>query len=282
MPVTGGIKFFDQSKADSRTGAFIGGASSGLPAAPFIIDRNKYTRWLSVGSNDTIMEFVIVEFPEQRTVSRLFLLDLNFKWLEILWWDGFAWVPFSGVTALNGQSLVVARYTNYTETSSYFEISPVTTDQIMIRAKETHIANQQKYLNSFVATNELGTFQGFPVIRDATKDKKLRKSILLNGRAFVVKSLEVMRFSIDFKNYPAPTPYSDDLDLVYDLFDRDDNFLIWLCGGRNGDPYFKYQLRGFRIEDLIEVQVTNIFKDSYKNNFYNGTVKLKLILEEAA
>lgn len=88
-----------------------------------------------------------------------------------------------------------------------------------------------------------------------------------------------MRFSIDFKNYPAPL--QADLDLIYNLFDRDDNFLTWTCGGRNGEPYFKYQLRGFRIEDVIETQVVNIFKDSYRNNFYNGTVRLKLKLEEA-
>jgi len=131
-----------------------------------------------------------------------------------------------------------------------------------------------------VISNEIGTLQGYPIVKDATKDRKLRKSILLNGRSFITKSLEVMRFTIDFKNYPPGL--EDDLNLVYSLFDRDENFLTWLCGGRSGDPYFKYQLRGFRAEDLIETQVVNIFKDSYRNNYYNGVVKLKLSLEESS
>ena len=155
----------------------------------------------------------------------------------------------------------------------------MTTDRIEITATKTQIADEQKYLNSFVVGNEIGTLEGFPVVRDVTKDKKLRKSILLNGRSYIEKSLEVFRCWIDFKNYPPGL--EDDLDLVYDLFDRDEDFYVWLCGGRAGEPWFKYALRGWRLQDLILTQTVTSFKDKYRKNIYNGVVDLKLNLEEA-
>jgi hypothetical protein len=280
MTISGGIKFFEPNLADSKTGATVT-ASTGQPAAPFILDRNKYTFWRSVGSDDLTVETLEITLDSSQAISRLFLVNHNFKTLQALWWDGGGWVEFQNVTGINSVESAVIIEAAYALNTAYYEFDEVTTDKIIITTKETQTPDQEKFLNSFIVTNELGTLQGFPNIKDATKDKKLRKSTMLNGRSFIDKSLEVIRFTVDFKNYPAPTPYADDLDLVYSIFDRDENFLVWLCGGRNGDPYFKYQLRGFRIEDIIEVQTVNIFKDSYRSNYYNGTVKLMLKLEEA-
>lgn len=278
MPVTGGIKFFEPNFADSKTGATATGSGGG---ASFILDRNQYTVWRSIGSSDTVTETLTITLSESAAFSRLFLARHNLKDYTVKYWGGASFIDFANVTGVNSATSSVISETTFVFGSSYYEFDAVTTDKIQIKMLKTQIPNQEKFLNSFVATTELGTLAGFPIIKDATKDKKLRKSTLLNGRSLITKSLEVMRFAIDFKNYPAPTPYDADIDLVYNLFDRDDNFLVWLCGGRAGDPYFKYQLRGFRLEDLIEVQTVNVFKDSYRKNYYNGPVRLKLNLEEA-
>ena len=277
MTISGGIKFFDLNLADSKTGA-TATASSGDPSADFILDRNQYTVWRSVGSDDTTTETVEITLDAPETFSRLFLLRHNFKEF-IVEYDDSGWTDFSNVIGINGVTSSVISETDYAADSAYYEFDTVTTDKIRISATKTQVADEEKFLNSFAVCEELGTLEGFPIIKNATKDKKLRKSTLLNGRSFVTKSLEVMRFSLDFKNYPASL--LNDLDLLFSLFDRDDNFLVWLCGGKNGEPYFKYQLRGFRIEDLIEMQVVNIFKDSYRKNYYNGVVRMKLSLEEA-
>lgn len=277
MSVTGGIKFFDENLADSKTGATVT-ASSGDPSADSILDRNQYSVWRSVGSDDTTTETLEITLDSSQSFSRLFLIRHNFKEFNVKYWSG-AWVDFSNVVGVNGATSSVISETAYAANTAYYEFDEVTTDKILISATKTQVTDEEKFLNSFVIGSELGTLQGYPTIKDATKDKKLRKSILLNGRSFITKSLEVFRTSIDFKNYP-PT-YPDDLDLVYDLFDRDKNFHVWLCGGRNGEPYFKYQLRGFRLEDLVLVQTVNIFKDRYRKNIYTSAVDMQLKLEEA-
>lgn len=277
MAITGGIKFFDENLADSKTGADAV-ASSGDPSADFILDRNQYTVWRSVGSDDTTTETLEITLAASESFSRLFLARHNFKEFKVEYWSG-AWVDFSNVIGVNGATSSVISETAYEENTAYYEFDEVTTDRILISATKTQVVDEEKFLNSFVVTSELGTLEGFPIIKDATKDKKLRKSILLNGRSFVTKSLEVFRTAIDFKNYPPGL--EDDLNLSYSLFDRDNNFYVWLCGGRSGEPYFKYQLRGYLLEDLILVQTVNIFKDKYRKNIYNNPVSLQVKLEEA-
>lgn len=277
MSITGGIKFFDQNLADSKTGADVV-ASSGDPSADYILDRNQYTVWRSVGSDDTTTETLEITLSASETFSRLFLIRHNFKEFTVKYWTG-SWVDFSNITGINGTTSSIISETVYDANTAYYEFDEVTTTKILITATKTQVADEEKFLNGFVVNSELGTLQGYPIIKDVTKDKKLRKATLLNGRSFVTKSLEVFRTAIDFKNYPPLL--TDDLDLIYYLFDRDSNFFVWLCGGRNGEPYFKYQLRGFRIEDLILVQTVNIFKDKYRKNTYSSMVDVKLRLEEA-
>lgn len=279
MAITGGIKFFDKNKADSLTGA-MAIASSGNPSAGFILDRSNFTVWRSVGSDDTTTETITITLPTSQTFNRLFLLRHNFKEFTVKFFDGFSFVDFVNVVGINGITTSGISETVYALGSSYYEFDSVTTTQIEITVTKTQVVNEEKFLNSFVVTPELGTLVGFPIIKNVTKDRNLRKSTLLNGRVFVDKSIEVMRFLIDFKNYPPLLTL--DLDLLVTLFDRDDNFLVWLSGGRDGIPFFKRQLVGFRIEDLIQVQVVNVFKDSYRKNTYVSMVNQKLNLEEAS
>jgi len=281
MAVTGGIKFFDENLADGKTGT-TATATSGNASAPFILDRNNYTFWRSVGSDDTTTEDIEIVFPAQIQFDRIFLVNHNFKEFSILRYTvGF--VPIVGdVIGVNGVppsgSPSNLREVAYSYNTAYYEI-PIATTRLLITVQKTQIPDEEKFLGQVVLTNELGTLVGYPIVRDATKDKKQRKSILLNGRSFVTKSIEVFRCLVDFKNYPPGL--DDDLDLVYQLFDRDNSFFVWLCGGRTGDPYFKYSLRGWRLQDLHLVQTVNIFKDKYRKNLYNSVVDVKLGLEEA-
>ena len=279
MTITGGIKFFDQNIVDSQTDATVT-ASTGVSSANFILDRNKYTVWRSSGSSDITIETLEIELTVFDFFDRLFLVNHNFKSYTVKYWSGSAWVDFVNVTGLNGISLSNISESNYSVSSSYYEFDQVLTSKILITIQTTQIPNAEKYLNTFVIAPELGTLIGFPIVKTVTKNKNIRKAKLLNGRVFVNKSIETMKFSIDFKNYPPGL--DNDLNLTRVLFERDDSFFVWLCGGREGTPYFKYQLPGFRIEDLIQMQVTNVFNDKYRNNFYNGVINLKLRLEEAA
>jgi hypothetical protein len=82
-----------------------------------------------------------------------------------------------------------------------------------------------------------------------------------------------------FKNYPARL--EADIDLMFQLHDLDETFLIWLCGGRDGAPYFRKQLRGYRLRDIIPVQVVASIKPIYSNNVFINSVNFSMQFKEA-
>jgi len=127
MAITGGIKFFDKNKADSLTGA-MAIASSGDPSAGFILDRNNFTVWRSVGSDDTTTETITVTLSSSQTFNRLFLLRHNFKEFTVKYWNGFSFVNFVNVVGINGIATSGISETVYALGSSYYEFDSVTTD----------------------------------------------------------------------------------------------------------------------------------------------------------
>jgi len=208
----------------------------------------------------------------------LFLIDHNFKNFKVEYDASSVWTAFSNVEAIDGVKSGILETVNAFSTS-YYEFDSVTTSSFRITANTTQTANEEKFATFLTTTEELGTLEGFPEVKNVTKDRNLRKKETLNGRLFIQKSIEVKKFDIQFKDYPSYL--TGDLSLIEDLFDMDAAFNVWLCGGRQGSTYFGYQFKGFATRDLIQVQVTNNFRDSYRKNFYNGAVKMKLTLEES-
>ena len=277
MAITGGIKFFESYKTLASEGNFAT-ASTGDPSANFALDRNDFTCWRSSGSDDLTTETWELTFFESTTIDRLFIINHNFKEF-VIEYDDSGFTDFSNVVGIDGELVSGISETTFSEDTAYYEFDSVTTTKIRIQVTKTQVVDAEKFLTTFVATIELGTLEGFPNIAPVSKDKNIRKKETLNGRIFVQKSLETKRYNLDFKNYPAELP--DDLNLIISLFDSDDPTLVWLCGGRRGEPFFKFTLVGFRLRDLIQMHITAPFNDSYRNNLYNGTVKMKVKLEEA-
>ena len=276
MPITGGIKFFESLKtlaSDGNTSA----ASSGDPSANFALDRNEFTCWRSSGSDDTITETWEFTFATVTTFDRLFIISHNFKEF-VIQYDSSGFVDFSNVIGIDGPLVGGISETLFSDDTAYYEFDAVTTTKIRITVTKTQVADEEKFLTTFIATIERGTFIGFPGITNVSKDRNIREKTTLNGRMFIQKSIEVKQFDISFKNYPADIP--TDLNLLISMFDDDSPSLVWLCGGRRNSPFFKFTIAGFRLRDLIQMHISNPFKDSYKNNFYNGVVKMKARMKE--
>ena len=94
-----------------------------------------------------------------------------------------------------------------------------------------------------------------------------------------MKSDEIFQTTLDFKDYPASL--SDDIDIMFSLQDIETNFLIWLCGGKYGSNYFKKQMRGYRLRDVIAVQMTEALKPIYSKNVFQNTVNFSAVFWEA-
>ncbi len=278
MAITGGIKFFEPSMNLGANGATIS-ASSGDSSASMAIDRNPDTRWISVSSNDLTTETITITFDEDKDISRLLLLDHNFKGYTIQYDNGGTWTHFSSVVGLDG-ALANLTETAFADDSSYYEFAEVTTGSIRLQVTATQTADAEKYIAQIIATSELGTLVGFPVVKDVEVDRNSRVKKTLSGRYLIQKSIETASISLNFKDYPSQAAYNADIDLMMDLFDREDPFIVWLCGGKRGTNYFRYTLRGYRLRDAYLMQISKQFKLGYMNNTYTNPVNVKVELEE--
>jgi hypothetical protein len=189
------------------------------------------------------------------------------------------WTHFASVVGLDGSKANITE-TAFVDSSAYYEFTPVTTSSIRVRINKSQVVDAQKYASQIIVTTELGTFVGFPKIESVTSDRNSRVSQTSSGRYIVQKSVETFSFAMTFASYPRKSTYNVDFDLVMTLQDRETPFLVWLCGGRRGIKYFSYALRGFRLKDCVQVQVTRPMKLSYTNGVYQAGLNNQLQLEE--
>lgn len=277
MAISGGVKFFKKSKCLFADGTEIS-ATSGEAGAPLALDRNPITYWRSVDSNDTVTETIIIDLVEEMTINRIILADHNWKSFTVKYYTGGAYTHFSSVTGIDGAKANVTE-TVFADDTAYYEVASVSTASIEITVTTTQTANQQKYINQIILTEEIGTLSGYPKISSATHDRNLRKREMLSGKALIIKSEQSFKTQLKFDSYPASL--SSDIDLMFYLHDIEDNFIIWLCGGRRGSSYFKKQLPGFRLKDAYTVQVVDVITVNYDSNIYKNPINMTVKFEEA-
>lgn len=271
------IKFFTRSKCLLQDATTIT-ASSGQSAADRCLDRNPITYWRSVLSDDSTTETLEIEFSSDQTFDRILLQDHNFKAYTIQYFSGGMYVDFDSVVGLSG-SMANITETAYDKDTSYYEFDEVTTSKILISVDTTQTVDAQKYISQVIVCAELGTLQGNPEISGTDLDRQLRNEKTLSGRIITLKSDQVFSVDLNFKNYPASL--SDDIDLIFTLFDLDESFLIWLCGGKSGSNFFRKQMRGYRLRDIFPVQITAPLKPIYSNNVFVSSVNFSAQFKEA-
>ncbi len=275
--ISGGVKFFNQNKALLDFDTTIT-ASSATDSADFAIDRNPFTFWRSVGSTDAVTETLIIAFDVDQTIDRIILLDHNFKEFTVKFDSAGAFVDFTTVVGLDGALGGGITETTFSDDTAYYEVDQVTTPRIEITVTKTQVVNAEKFIAQIIATTELGTFVGFPILKSITQTRNSRVKKMLSGKFNISKSIESAAFRLDFKNYPPSL--TADLDLALSLFDRESPFLVWLSGGRRGTDFFTFTLRGFRLKDVLQMQVNRDFKMSYSKNVYLIQVNMQLSLVE--
>ncbi len=275
MAISGGAKFFTRNYALEATGGTIT-ASTGTAVQDYAIDKNPLTFWTSVGSNDSTTETLTLVFASQ-TINRVILQNHNFKDFNIQYWNGSAYTHFSSVVGLDGSKANITE-TAFADDTAYYEVASVTTTRLRIQVLKSLVVDAQKFISQVIACYELGTLQGYPLVKGMKFSRNERIKQMLSGRVLVQKGIESFAVKLDFEKYP--TSLSADLDLALTLHDANDPFLIWLCGGRRGSSYFRYTARGFRLRDVYCVQVTKAIGLDYYKSGYLNPVSLELQFEE--
>jgi len=282
--ITGGVKFFNTSVCLAANGASATSVpSNGSTTGNFCLDRNPYSYWYTSGSNDSTTELLTVVFPSSVPITRLLLLDHNFKQFTAKYLNsGGAWTDFTNAVGLNGaMSGGKISETTFSDNSAYYEFDSVTTKSIQISITTTQVANADKYLNTCIATTEIGTLAGYPTIQAVTVDRNSKIKKTLSGRYSIQKSDETAAFKLSFKSYPSAITYNVDIDLMMTLHDMDAPFLVWLCGGRRGTTYFNYTLRGYRLKDVYQMQIDKALALAYTQSISKNSLNAEVSLQES-
>ena len=269
MSMTGGFSFFDKNYAAVYEGATIA-ASSNQADAKYVLSGDKAFRWQSVGSDDLQQETLIITLPFAISLDRLFLVKHNFKGYTIKYGAN---LNFTNVRSFEGAKDNISE-SGYNIDTSYYEFDAVTTDTIIITVDTAQAIDAEKYLAWFIATTEIGTFRGFPEIPPIGLDRNETKQKNATKGQRILKNKEKASLSINMRHYPKQA----DIDLMSDLQDRDNAFLVWPHGGVL--TQFRLSVRGYRPSDVYLMQIVGPMKSGYYKNIYSLGADLKLKLEE--
>jgi len=275
MPITGGVKFFKKSKALFALGA-TATATSNTDAAKNVLSSNKFVIWQSLGSDDATTETIVITFPATADIDRIFLISMNWKEFTVKYDVTGTPTDFTSVVGLNGSQSNISE-TVYVRDTAYYEFDKVSTTKITITATKTQIVDAEKKLERFYATEEIGTFTGFPEISKEELNQNINKQRVLSGNTNFQKRIETFKATISFKNYTA---IQNDYDILLDLERRPESFLIWLCGGKFGTN-FSITRENWFLKNVYNVQTAGKLNAKWNNNIYIAGFSAKLNLEQA-
>jgi len=222
-----------------------------------------------------------VTFPATTTITRLLFLDHNWKQFTVKHDLAGVFTDFTTVVGLDGALGGGITETTFADDTAYYEFDSVTTTRIQITVKKTQTTDAEKFISQIIATKELGTFVGFPIVDRLTMSRNSRSKKVLSGKSLVQKSEESNNFQLRFKNYAVGLTFTADMSLMYTLFDRENNFLVWLSGGRRGTDFFRFTLRPFELKQVFQMQIDRDIRQSYSKNVYINAANLRVRLVEA-
>lgn len=314
MTITGGIKFFESNKFLFKNGSNAFALTGST--AHYILNNNRNNSWTSVGSDDTITEGVAILLDDTYSISRLLLNDHNFKDVTIYllsetstpgafsngeWYrfivqessdttDGSVqdavlledgsyiknelYTDFSSIASDPGLEYTITD-TNIATSTSYYGFDAVSVKYIYFEVTTTQTANEQKNLKSLVGTNEIGTLAGRPQI-STTFDRNTKQYRVLTNKSLIQRSVDAVDMQLLFESYPGQADYN----ILNTLYESTSPFHVWLCGGREGAPYFNYTIRGFGIDDLYLCDFVAPMDVSYTNSIFNAPYNITLNLTE--
>ncbi len=250
------IILFEKNRGDFSETDVVATASQGVGFETFAINRSNLSAWVTTGSVDADNTTFELDFGDLRDIDNIILVLHNFKNYTIQYWNGSAWTNFSTSISV----------TNNTSDTTRHSFTLVETTKVKLTVTGTMVANADKYLHQFICTKLIGQLNGWPIIKNAIRGRNKQRTKMLSGKESVREQIGFFSCTLEI----AVTSDEEDLDLVEDLQDSNDGFLLWLCGG--SESQFSSARQGYRLEDIPLVKCAN----EYKPNFYKGIYSLGL------
>ncbi len=272
MAVSGGVKFFEKNLGDVDRDDVSVLVTTGEASKEFPRDRKVFSKWTSIGSDDTTTETYEYRFDQAKTITRLLLIENNFKAFQVEYWNGATYVDFASVVTKEGSQSDVTETTN-TKTTNYYEFASVSTLRVRITVDTTQTVDAEKTMQQFIVTTETGTFEAFPGLRHTFEYAGSRKEGA-RGRTTTTLFDQVYKGSFEFQSYLRDA----DIILMRDLWEGKKEFLVYPCGAN--EDQFNFLQNGNRLKDIYLVWFVGNFDPGYTRNVYTMGQNFTLNVEE--
>lgn len=152
------MEFINKNYIDTTTSIAV---NSNTITVDYLLKRDTTFQYISSGfADDTTVTSMTFTFTTA-TCSRIALMEMNFKKFNIY---------YNGVTAnaftLDGAATTTSQWISNSETSMYLRFSTLTIYSITIDAYSTQVANAEKALGYFVASDLLVDFERVPAAKN--------------------------------------------------------------------------------------------------------------------
>ena len=259
------IMFLKKSKMDLTQDAVSITATQGNDFVDFLRNRKNTSGWATSGSVDADNTTVTVQFGNTVDIDCIALISHNLKAYTLKYWNGSAYTNFS---------TTIAETTN-TATTKFHQFTSVATTAIQLIITGTMTANDDKFLAQMIATELIGQLNGWPVIKDPIHSRMRKRVKTISGKESIRE--QIGNFSCDIE--VKITSDSTDLGIVEDLFESNEGFYVWLCGG-DATQYRVDGLKGYRLEDWFLVKCANEYTPAFYKGLYQAGLPIKMDLQE--
>ncbi len=197
-------------------------------------------------------------------MNDILLLKHNFKKYVLSYYDDDT-----------GLYVTLFTSTTYTEASThYYSATGFHTSKIKIRINGTFVADSNKYLFQFIASERIGQFAGWPVIKKPVISRDLRKSKMLSGKTSMFANTGAFACKLSWTNLSS----SADLAIIERMYQSNEGFLVWLCGG--DEDQFSSVRQGYRMEDIYLMRCQDEHSPEFYGGFYKSGMKIEVDLVE--
>ena len=249
--ITGAIKFLKRPVTLANDGA-----SVSIDSAKNLLSFND----LFYFENEGVASFTVF-FSRSMAINRLFIVDTNAISIRV-----------SNIQNATDQDMMPVEFP-YTprDKTSYFEF-----DSIALNALDITLVpppGETLYCRQIIATSEIGTLEGYPQVSTFNLTNNEIKNKTNTGLIHITKQSKILQlFSLRLRAYPS----QHDVSLLEGLYEQSESFLLWPCGGSNGERYFNVNQEGWRLEDIYNVQTTGTTSRRWNKNFHLGGVNSRL------
>lgn len=257
------VVFLRKNWADIERTSVTSTATEANDLISLAFNRSNTSGWATTGSTDASATTIEVQLGDTQLVHDIILAKHNFKSYVLYYYnvDTLAWVALFTTT------------TNTEATTHYHSAAGFYTSAVRVVINGTFVVDDDKYLYQWIVAERLGQLVGWPVLKP-TLSRELRRVKMLSGKYSIIPAVGAYGCKLTVQEWKSDA----DLTLVEDLYDSNEGFLIWPCGG--SEAQFSSVRKGFRMEDLFLVRCADELQVEFVRGQYLRGLKVDIDLVE--